>query len=222
MPKENFSKRVWTLYSDATKKVDENPDVYKPEIWDLQKKLEDGDEELVKIWKETRELCLQDMKKIFAELGSEEIDKWYFESEVEKPGIELVRKLQAEWKAVISEWALAINLEEYGLWRFLLLKSNGASLYSTKDIGLAFKKQADYPNYSKSLYIVGSEQEHHSSYDPDEYMEPAVLTVVKSKKGLDIFTMHMSTDETANYYLMRQEDARMKQFCLGGFYQMYE
>jgi hypothetical protein len=36
------------------------------------------------------------MKKIFAELGSEEIDKWYFESEVEKPGIELVRKLQAE------------------------------------------------------------------------------------------------------------------------------
>ena len=161
MPKENFSKRVGTLYSDATKKVDENPDVYKPEIWDLQKKLEDWDEELVKIWKETRELCLQDMKKIFAELWSEEIDKRYFESEVEKPWIELVRKLQAEWKAVISEWALAINLEEYGLWRFLLLKSNGASLYSTKDIGLAFKKQADYPNYSKSLYIVGSEQEHH-------------------------------------------------------------
>ena len=161
MPKENFSKWVGTLYSDATKKVDENPDVYKPEIWDLQKKLEDWDDELVKIWKETRELCLQDMKKIFAELWSEEIDKRYFESEVEKPWIELVRKLQAEWKAVISEWALAINLEEYGLWRFLLLKSNGASLYSTKDIWLAFKKQADYPNYSKSLYIVGSEQEHH-------------------------------------------------------------
>ena len=161
MPKENFSKRVWTLYSDATKKVDENPDVYKPEIWDLQKKLEDWDEELTKIWRETRELCLQDMKKIFAELWSEEIDKWYFESEVEKPWIELVRKLQAEWKAVISEWALAINLEEYWLWRFLLLKSNGASLYSTKDIWLAFKKQADFPNYSKSLYIVGSEQEHH-------------------------------------------------------------
>ena len=161
MPKENFSKWVWTLYSDATKKVDENPDVYKVEVWDLQKKLEDWDPKLDKIWRETRELCLQDMKKIFAELGSEEIDKWYFESEVEKPWVELVRKLQAEWKAVISEWALAINLEEYGLWRFLLLKSNGASLYSTKDIWLAFKKQADYPNYSKSLYVVWSEQEHH-------------------------------------------------------------
>ena len=161
MPKENFSKWVWTLYSDATKKVDENPDVYKVEIWELQKKLEDGDEELVKIRKETRELCLNDMKKIFAELWSEEIDRRYFESEVEKPWVELVRKLQAEWKAVISEWALAINLEEYNLWWFLLLKSNWASLYSTKDIWLAFRKQTDYPNYYKSLYVVWSEQEHH-------------------------------------------------------------
>ena len=161
MPKENFTKWVGILYTEATRKVDENPDVYKPEIADLQKKLEDWDPELVKIWKETRELCLQDMKKIFTELGSEEIDKWYFESEVEKPWIELVRKLQAEWKAVISEWALAINLEEYGLWRFLLLKSNWACLYSTKDIWLAFRKQADYPNCYKLLYVVWSEQEHH-------------------------------------------------------------
>ena len=161
MPKENFSKWVWILYTEATRKVDENPDVYKPEIADLQKNLEDWDPELVKIWKETRELCLQDMKKIFAELWSGEIDKRYYESEVEKPWVELVRKLQAEWKAVISEGALAINLEEYNLWWFLLLKSNGACLYSTKDIGLAFRKQADYPNYYKSLYIVGSEQEHH-------------------------------------------------------------
>jgi arginyl-tRNA synthetase len=43
----------------------------------------------------------------------------------------------------------------------LLLKSTGASLYSTKDIGLAFLKKEDFPEYVKSLCIVGSEQEHH-------------------------------------------------------------
>ena len=161
MPKENFSKWVGVLYSEATRKVDENPDVYKPEIADLQKNLEDWDEELNKIWRETRELCLQDMKKIFNELWSGEIDKRYFESEVEKPWIKLVKEMQEKWLAEISQWALAINLEEYNLWRFLLLKSNGASLYSTKDIWLAFRKQSDYPSYYKSLYIVGSEQEHH-------------------------------------------------------------
>jgi arginyl-tRNA synthetase len=43
----------------------------------------------------------------------------------------------------------------------LLLKSTGASLYSTKDIGLAYLKKQDFPNYTKSVYVVGSEQEHH-------------------------------------------------------------
>ena len=61
-----------------------------------------------------------------------------------------------------------------------------------------------------------------SSYDPDEYMEPSIKAVVKGPQGLDIYTLHMNTDETANYYLMRQSGSQMKQFSLGGFYQMYE
>ncbi len=69
-PTQNFTRRVGQLYTDATRKVDENPDLYKSQIEDFQKQLEDGDPELQKIRKETRELCLLDMKKIFAELGS--------------------------------------------------------------------------------------------------------------------------------------------------------
>lgn len=53
-----------------------------------------------------------------------------------------------------------MDLEEYRLGIFLLLKSNGASLYSTKDIALAYQKSRDY-DFDVSLYIVGSEQEHH-------------------------------------------------------------
>lgn len=62
--------------------------------------------------------------------------------------------------AQYSQGAIAINLEEYKLDWFLLLKSNGASLYSTKDIALAYRKRNDY-HYDESLYIVGSEQIHH-------------------------------------------------------------
>jgi arginyl-tRNA synthetase len=47
-----------------------------------------------------------------------------------------------------------MNLEKYDLGVFLLLKSTGASLYSTKDIALAYKKQEDFPEYDKSLYVV--------------------------------------------------------------------
>lgn len=160
-PTKNFTKRVWELYTLATRKVDEKPEEYKKQIEELQKKLEDGDRELQKIRKETRELCLNDMKHIFEELWSGEIDKRYFESEVEQPGIQIVKQMLEDGIAQYSEGAVAINLEEYKLGRFLLLKSTGASLYSTKDIALAYKKKEDYPNYDASIYVVWSEQIHH-------------------------------------------------------------
>ena len=69
------------------------------------------------------------------------------------------------------------------------------------------------------------EEEHRvywSNYDPDEYMEPGVLSVIKGKNGLDIYCTHMSTDETSNYMLMRQKKSSFEKIDMGGFYQMYE
>lgn len=160
-PDTDFGIRAGKLYSLATAKVDENPDEYKAQIQKLQKDLEDWDPKLVEIWQESREFCLQDFKEIFAELKCP-IEKWYFEKDVEKPWIQIVKKMLDDWIAQIGEWwAIIIDLEKYDLWIFLLLKSTWASLYSTKDIWLAYQKKADFPNYSQSLYIVGSEQEHH-------------------------------------------------------------
>lgn len=160
-PKENFTKWVGNIYTFATRKIDENPDLYKPQVESLQKELEDGNQELVQLWKETRELCLHDMKHIFAELGSGEMDKWYYESQVEQPGIKIVHDLLEKGIVKKSQGAVVMDLEEYGLGIFLLLKSTGASLYSTKDIALAYQKKADFPDYDESLYIVGLEQEYH-------------------------------------------------------------
>lgn len=161
LPKENFTKRAGQLYTTATQKVEEDPETFKEEIHDIHKRLEEEDTKLTAIWKETRELCLTDMNKIFQELGTTHLDRWYFESEVEKPGIQKVKELVDKWIATVSQWATVIDLEKYKLGIFLLLKSNGASLYSTKDIWLAFLKKQEYPDYDVSLYIVGSEQEHH-------------------------------------------------------------
>ena len=160
-PEKNITKWVWEIYTLATKKVEEDPDTYKPQVEELQKNLEDGDEKLVFLWKETREVCLQDIKHIFDELWMKNFDKWYYESEVERKWIDIVRGLLEKWVAKISEWAVVMDLEEYWLWVFLLLKSTWASLYSTKDIALAYEKQKDFPGYDKSLYVVWLEQEHH-------------------------------------------------------------
>jgi arginine--tRNA ligase len=116
---------------------------------------------LVDFWQKTRAMCLEDMQKIFSELGTEHFDKRYFESTVEQPGIKKVYELLEQGIAQKSQGAIVMNLEEYDLGVFLLLKSNGASLYSTKDIALAYQKKADFPEYDQSLYVVGLEQEHH-------------------------------------------------------------
>ncbi len=160
-PDTDFGIWAGKLYSLATTKVDENPDEYKAQIQKLQKDLEDWDPKLVEIWQNSREFCLQDFREIFAELKCP-IEKWYFEKDVEKPWIQRVKEMLDDWIAQIGEWwAIIIDLEKYDLWIFLLLKSTWASLYSTKDISLAYQKKVDFPNYTQSLYIVGSEQEHH-------------------------------------------------------------
>ena len=161
MPTNNFWVWAGELYSQATNKVEEDKDNYKWQIEKLQKDLEDGDLELNNIRKITREKCILDFKNIFLELWCD-IQKWYYESEAEKPWIQKVQELLDKWIATVGEWwAVIMDLEEYKLGIFLLLKSTWASLYSTKDIWLAYLKKQDFPNYLKSIYIVWSEQEHH-------------------------------------------------------------
>lgn len=95
--------------------------------------------------------------------------------------------------------------EKYGIAAWVLAKGNDVSIWTD------------------TCEVVPEEgRVYWSSYDPDEYMEPHTLAVVKGDKGLDIYVFHMSTDETTNFYLMRQEGPKLRQIGMGGFYQMYE
>ncbi len=158
IPKKDVTKWAGELYTKATQ-LSKEKEEYKEEINEVHAKLEQGDKELTKIWKVTRELCLKDLWKIIAELGSW-VDRKYYESEVEKPGIKKVKELLRQGYAELSDGAIIMDLKKYGLGVFVLLKSNGASLYSTKDIALAYLKSKEF-NFDESLYIVASEQDHH-------------------------------------------------------------
>jgi arginyl-tRNA synthetase len=161
IPADQVSERAGELYAKATEKVSEDKERWGAEIHAIHKRLEEGDPTLVPLRKETAAKCLADMHAINTELGSV-IQRAYLESEVEQPGIELVKQLAQQNKGGVheSEWALIVNLEERDLWVFVLLKSNGASLYSTKDLALAYLKQREY-TFDASLYVVATEQIHH-------------------------------------------------------------
>lgn len=111
----------------------------------------------MKTWKKIRDLCLKDFWKIKEELGIH-LDGNFYESEVEEPGRKIVQQLFKEGKAKMSNGALVADLEKYGLGTFLLLKSDGTTLYSTKDLGLNELKRKKY-KFDKSIFIVATEQE---------------------------------------------------------------
>jgi arginyl-tRNA synthetase len=156
VPKENVSKWAGEIYAEATRKVAEN-EKYEEDVKEVNKKLDERDSETMKIWKRIRRLCLEDFWKIRDELGVH-LDDNFYESEVEGPGKKIVDKLLKEGKARISEGAIVADLEKYGLDVFLLLKSDGTALYSTKDLGLMQMKMKKY-KFDKSLFIVAAEQE---------------------------------------------------------------
>ncbi|MFH1425000.1 MAG: arginine--tRNA ligase [archaeon] len=144
------------IYRAATQELREHPE-YEKETSEILQKLEAGeDEKLMQAWRETRQWSLDEYEKIYKELDVR-FDRYFFESEMGNSGKEIVDELLKKKIAKMSEGAIVINLEKFGLGTYLLLKSDGTALYSTKDLALAKAKFEEF-GIDISLYVVGSEQ----------------------------------------------------------------
>ena len=157
VPKEDRTgKYLGQLYTEASKFLDENPDI-KLEISIVQQRLEANDPAWNVLWQETRRWSIEEIKRIFEDLGVT-IDRQYFESEVMDEGQRMVDDLIAKKVAHESQGAIIVDLEEKKLGVFLVRKSDGTSLYSTKDLALAWKKVKEYPALDRSLLLVDNRQ----------------------------------------------------------------
>lgn len=123
------------------------------------------DPAVVALWEETRQWSLDQLHAIFAQLGAP-IDVYFFESEVEEPGRAIVKDLLERGIAEISEGLPVVKIDEkLGLeketYRTLpILRSDGTTLYATKDLALAIVKFDQY-HVNRSIYVVDSAQSLH-------------------------------------------------------------
>jgi len=156
VPKEQRALFLNNVYQEANAKIEEN-EKYKEEVAETQMKLEKKDKDLVKIWEMTKEWSLDEFKRIYKVLGIK-FDIYYFESEQEADGKRLVKKMIKQGLAKKSEGAIIVDLEKYNLGIFLVLRTDGTALYSTKDLALAFKKFKKY-RLAESWYLVDTRQE---------------------------------------------------------------
>jgi len=120
------------------------------------KKLQDNDKENLKIWKVFYQKTLVDYKKIYKILNVD-FDYFYGESHYQKIAQKLINDLEKKKKAIKSEGALIIPLEEYNLPPLIIRKSDGALLYASNDLAtIVFREKRFKP--AKVLYVIASEQ----------------------------------------------------------------
>jgi len=149
------------IYSEADALYDD-PDV-KAEVKTLFGKWDQRDPVIVSLWKQSRQWSLEGFDQVYQRLGVE-FNRVYFESDVEDSGKVVVNELIAKGLAKDErpEGAVIIPLDEIlGLeekYRVLvILRSDGTSLYSTKDLALAAQKFEEY-QLDKSIYVIDVRQ----------------------------------------------------------------
>jgi arginyl-tRNA synthetase len=152
---DNKGKFLGQIYTEASQKIEANPD-YKKEADEVLQKIEAGDRKWTALWKKTRDWSLKDFDSIYKILGIK-FDHVFYESEVEKPGKKIVEDLLEKGIAEKSQGAVIIDLDKYDLKQFLLLKSDGSSLYSTKELALG-KLKFDKFKIDKSIVVVDTRQ----------------------------------------------------------------
>lgn len=139
---ENKTEFLGKVYSEAVQKI-ETDEKYKDEFKLVQKRLEEGDEEIVKLWKETRQWSIDEFDVIYKELGVS-FDKIFYESEEEIAGKRMLPDLLEKNIARKSQGAVIADLENEGLGVLVLERSDGSVLYGLKDIPLAMEKFEKY------------------------------------------------------------------------------
>ena len=161
-PAQNKIRWMGDLYAEAIKRRDESQE-NESEVRALFKLWNIKDKKIYELWQKTREWSLQAFDQVYAQLGIT-FDHVYYESEVEDAGKNLIDDLikkglakdeRPSGSVYIDLDKLLGTSEQYRV--LVLLRSDGTSLYSTKDIPLAIKKFEQY-QLDKSIYVVDVRQ----------------------------------------------------------------
>lgn len=124
------------------------------------RKLENNDEEALALWQWFRDESLMEFNRLYAELGID-FDSYNGEAFYNDKMEEVVQLLAEKGLLEESKGAQVVNLEKYGIEHpALIKKSDGATLYITRDLAAAIYRKRTY-DFAKAIYVVGQEQTAH-------------------------------------------------------------
>jgi len=161
-PGEDRYRWMTDLYTEADRRYNDDPEA-EPQVRALFARWDSRDPELVKLWEQTRQWSLEGFDQIYKTLGVP-FDHYYYESEVEESGKVYVEEMikkgiardeRPDGAVIVPLDELAGTKEKYRV--LVILRSDGTSLYSTKDLPLAVKKFEMF-HLDKSVYVIDVRQ----------------------------------------------------------------
>lgn len=123
------------------------------------KKIEEGDEECLRLWNYFKEISLKEFQKIYDQLGVT-FDSLNGEAFYSDKMDEVEKILKEKGAITLSEGAEIIDLEDKGLGVVMIRKSNGSTSYATRDLAAILYRSRTY-DFDKCLYVVAYEQNLH-------------------------------------------------------------
>lgn len=135
----------------------------KPELNDEARgwlvKMQEGDSEALELWKWFCEISMKEFNRIYDRLNIS-FDSYAGESFYNDKMAAVVAEIKEKGLLTESEGAQIVDLEDYNMPPCLILRSDGGTLYPTRDISAALYRKNTY-NFHKNLYITALDQNLH-------------------------------------------------------------
>ena len=123
------------------------------------KKIEDNDPEAMEIFRWFKEVTLKDAAKVYDKLGVS-FDSYAGESFYNDKMEPVIQELREKGLLTESQGAQVVDLSDDNMPPCLILKSDGATIYATRDLAAAVYRQDTY-HFDKCLYVVAYQQDLH-------------------------------------------------------------
>ncbi|MEH7612417.1 arginine--tRNA ligase [Gottfriedia acidiceleris] len=156
--KENPIKELLKLYVKFHEEVEKEPQL-EEEARSWFKQLEEKNEEALHLWKWFRDESLKEFMLVYDLLGVN-FDSFNGEAFYNDKMERIIELLEQKNLLVESEGADVVELTEKELPPCLIRKSDGATLYATRDLAAALYRKETY-DFDKAVYVVGGEQALH-------------------------------------------------------------
>ena len=122
-------------------------------------KMQEGDEEALTLWKWFYDISIKEFERVYAKLGVK-FDYYTGESFYNDKMAPVVEELKEKKLLTESNGAMIVDLEEENMPPCLIIRTDGGTLYATRDITAALYRKKTY-DFSKCIYVTAIDQNLH-------------------------------------------------------------